>query len=342
VAACLSVVVLAVTAGCGDAELPRALGSRAGFAEGSTLLYRSDDELARELDGIAATGARWLRVDVDWDLVEHDRGQRDWSRVDRVIDAARARGLTVLGLLTYAPPWARPPGTTNKHPPEHVEDFAAFCAAAARRYAVAVAAWEIWNEPNLASFWEPAADPVAYARLLRAAASAIRTVAPPATIVSGGLAPSADGARSISPVRFLTRLYAAGARRDFDAVGHHPYNYPGDPLAPTDASNDNAFGGVTPALRDVMVSHGDAEKQIWGTETGAPTVGPRAPRSLAAHVDASYEAWNRWDFTGPLFWYSYRDAGGGRDAEDHFGLVTAALVPKGHALERFTELAGGG
>jgi len=328
-------VLLIVVTVAACAQTPATVRSaRAGFAEGSGLLYRSNRALAHELDGIAATGARWLRVDVDWDLVEHDRHELVWQPIDRVVAAARRRGLDVLGLLTYTPPWARPPGTSNKHPPTDVDDFARFAREAAARYgSKGVAAWEIWNEPNSAGFWEPAADPRAYAALLTAAARAIRTVDPSSTIVSGGLAPSADGDGSVSPSRFLTGIYDAGARASFDAVGHHPYHYPASPLTPTADPNDNAFGGVVPQLRQIMVARGDAGKRIWGTESGAPTTGSRAPQSLAAHVRASFTAWNSWDYTGPLFWYSYRDAGAGPDPEDHFGIVRATLEPKGDALQ---------
>jgi polysaccharide biosynthesis protein PslG len=334
--------VAATLTACRSASSP-ALGVRAGFAEGSTLLSRTEGELDAELDGIAATGARWLRVDVDWDVLEHERGVFDWRRVDRVVLGARRRGLQVLGLLTYTPPWARPAATSNKHPPTHVADFAAFAAAAGLRYAHrGIVAWEIWNEPNLSGFWEPAADPERYARLLRVAAAALRAVAPGTTIVSGGLAPSETADGSMAPATFLARLYRAGAGPSFDAVGHHPYNYPGSPLDPTGDFNHNAFGGVTLKLRELMLAHGDGDKLIWGTETGAPSVGPRAPPSLAAHVAQSYVAWSSWDFTGPLFWYSFRDAGDSPDPEDHFGLTTSRLDPKGSALRRYTEIARGG
>ena len=317
------------------------LGARAGFAEGFGFLYRSDEKLARELDGIAATGARWLRVDVPWSVIEETRGQRDWSRVDHVIDEARERGLKILGVLAFTPKWARPAGTTDKHPPTHLTRFAEFARAAVNRYAKrGVHAWEIWNEPNLSLFWEPQPNPKRFAALLEAAAPAIRRADRRATIVTGGLSPASDSAdgSEIAPATFLERVYAAGAQDSFDAVGHHPSNYPLLPLREEADFNANAFAGVTPRLFQVMTEHGDAKKKIWGTEIGAPTDKESTPTYVARYLTQAYTAWVGWSFTGPLLWYSYLDAGRGRSFLDHFGLVKPSFEPKQPALKAFIRL----
>src|SRR5439155_16083437 len=90
-----------------------------------------------------------------------------------------------------------------------------------------VAAWEVWNEPNIAAFWSPKPDPVLYARLLAAAAAAIRETDPHALVLSGGLATASDrsNGRTIAPETFLAALYRRGVRHTFDAVAVHPYAY---------------------------------------------------------------------------------------------------------------------
>jgi polysaccharide biosynthesis protein PslG len=350
VAATLAAASLVGCGGTGPSVLPQpgsdrgGIGGRAGFAEGFDLLYRSDEELERELDGIVDTGARWLRVDVPWSLVEEKRGEYEWDRVDEVIDAARDRGLKVLGLLAFTPEWARPAGTTDKHPPRRLARFAEFARDAVRRYSArGVHAWEIWNEPNLSYFWEPVPDPEKFAALLAAVAPAIRRADRRATIVTGGLSPAADLANGtqVSPVAFLERVYAAGAQGSFDAVGHHPSNYPHMPLREEANFNENAFAGVTPQLYQVMVENGDATKKIWGTEIGAPTIKKSTPSYVARYLTEAYTAWIDWAFTGPLLWYSYIDAGKSKSFLDHFGLVTPDFEPKEPALDAFTELMRG-
>ena len=129
-------------------------------------------------------------------------------------------------MLGYTPSWARS-GGTNYYPPKNPADFANFARTAARRYApMGVHTWEIWNEPNLAMFWSPKADPVAYATLLRGAYPAIKSVDRTATVVTGGLAPTSDNGKDVAPISFLAAIYFHGAKGNFDAVGMHPYSYP--------------------------------------------------------------------------------------------------------------------
>jgi hypothetical protein len=309
----------------------------AGFAEGSSLLGRTDDELARELDGIVATGAAYLRVDFYWAGLEPSKGAFHWAETDRIVHAARARGLRVLALLAYTPAWARPSGTTDKHPPTRPADYADFARAMVEHYRpLGVSDWEIWNEPNLWLFWEPRPDPAAYSRLLAAAHDAIKSVDPAATVITGGLSPAPNDYQTMAPVTFLEGVYAAGGMGKFDAVGHHPSNYPYMPLRYEPNYNDNAFGGVTPKLHETMVTNGDGHKKIWGTEMGAPTVHGMTPEYVAAYVTEAYQAWKSWPFTGPLLWYSYRDAWTHpTDPEANFGLVKANGETKEPALSAY-------
>jgi len=326
--------------GCTEsARRPRQPGADVGFSEGSGLPGRSDADLARELDGIAATGARYLRMDFDWSYLGRNERRVDWAPVDRIVRAARACGLEVLGLLTYTPEWARRPDGTDHSPPADPADFAAFASAAAQRYRqLGVRTWEVWNEPNLAFYWEPGPNPTEYAALLAAAYAAIKAADPGATVLSGGLAPAPDepdGSR-VAPVTFLEGLYAAGGGDTFDAVADHPYSFPSLP------TEGGAFVEVTPELHEVMEENDDGEKQIWGTEMGAPTGDALTPEFLADYVRTAYRAWRDWPFTGPLIWYSYRDAGADPDEpEDNFGLVRADYTPKEPALSAFEAVVAG-
>ena len=77
---------------------------------------------------IDASGAGWLRIDINWDIIQC-KGPRATSgrRFDRVVKDARARGLNVLGVFTYTPPWARPsPSDHYATPPKNTSDYASF------------------------------------------------------------------------------------------------------------------------------------------------------------------------------------------------------------------------
>ncbi|MGH9154570.1 MAG: hypothetical protein ACRD1K_01670, partial [Acidimicrobiales bacterium] len=92
--AVLAVALAAVAAGLAAQPAAAAAGGgqRAGFSPGSTILWGSDADLARDLDAMAATGAAWLRLDFDWPSIEQQPGIFTWGPTDRVVTAARARG----------------------------------------------------------------------------------------------------------------------------------------------------------------------------------------------------------------------------------------------------------
>jgi hypothetical protein len=285
---------------------------------------------------MVSLGAKWLRVDLDWGVVERTRGVFDWRVTDRVVNAARARGLSVLGILTYTPAWARPAGTTDKSPPSSPATYTTFVRAAATHYRGSVSAFEIWNEPNSGQFWAPRPSPGAYTALLKPAYAAIKAVSPSMTVVTGGFSPAPDAAdgTTIAPVTFLRGVYASGAKGSFDAVGHHPSNYPYMPMRPEPDYNYNAFAGVSPMLHQVMVQNGDGAKRIWATEMGAPAPftidGIHAtPAYLASYVTQAFQQWKQWPWTGPLFWYSYRDERvAPNDYLANFGVVRYDFTPK--------------
>jgi hypothetical protein len=295
----------------------------------------SPAELAREFDTYRAGGAGWTRIDINWELIQRNGPNTfDWVAFDRVVQAARARGLSVLATILYTPRWARPAGTDGTYAPSDLSAYSSFAAAAAAHYApMGVHTWEIWNEPNI-GFWKPAPDPERYTQMLKLAYAAIKRADPTAFVVSAGLSPyGARGdasAHEMNPLTFLERMYAAGAHGRFDALGWHPYNFRGIDYHPASAWSQVAE--TKPSARSIMAANGDGDKQIWGTEFGAPTgtAGDAVSEAAQAQlVTAGYATWKTWSFAGPLFWFSFRDAGTNRsDREDNFGLLRFDFSPK--------------
>lgn len=319
-----------------SAALPTSLGcvrTDIGIAGGAPLLSLPDAELDRELTAIRDAGATWLRFDVDWSTVEPIRGQQNWAMTDRLVDRAKSRGLNLVGIITYTPPWARVPGVPadDSHGyPADVAAYGTFARQTAQRYANRVSTWEIWNEPNLVNFFRPAPNVDKYVQMLQAASQGIRSVQPGATILNGGLAPAVDVFPNISPVTYTAELYARGAQQYFNVLSVHPYSWP---ALPSDASTQgwNTFYRMR-FMRETMVRHGDSNKKIWATEFGAPTgIGPVAvSRQHQANIiaDGIAEA-RRLGFVERVFIYSMRDRGRNlRDIEQNFGLVTLSFTAK--------------
>ena len=300
------------------------------------LLNTDPATIAREFDLMARMHVTWVRADFDWSAVEPNRGEFDWAYPDAVVKEASARRMKVLAILSHTPAWARPAGVTNSTPPIHACDFAEFSGAAAARYApLGQHAWEIWNEPNVSEFWQPAPDANKYGELFRAAAAAVRAVDPKATLLVGGLTSGNDtpnGSR-ISQTRYVEQLYRNGAAKVADAIAVHPYSFPW-PHAGV------VVGGLdeVPVLHHVMERHGDGAKKVWITEFGAPTgtafdaVSESRQASVIMHARALA---HKWSWAGPLIYFELRDRGTNAAVdEENFGMVRRdlSLKPAGNAL----------
>ena len=315
-----------------------------GIAIGSGLLDLSADVIRFAAEEVARSGAGWVRIDVDWTAVEPTPGTFRWTELDRVETEARRAGLKVLGVLAYTPAWARPAGTTDKAPPTDPAAFARFAGAVAARYAAdttAFRAWEIWNEPNVSTFWQPAPDPAGYAALLRAAANAMRAADPDVVIVSGGVAPAVDdpAGAEIAPETFVAAVLANGASSSFDVLGAHPYSYP---ARPDDLTTQawNSFVRL-PLLRAALDRAGRRAVPIWLTEVGAPT--GSASRAVsetdqADIIERAVRAARTLPYVQRTFVYTLRDRAGAPadDLEAHFGLQRAdgSLKPAWTAFAR--------
>ena len=335
------------------APLANTIAQRGGINPGSRILWVSPEEQARDLDAIAATGARWVSIDVDWNSIQgRGPGTWWWDATDRLVLAARARGLSIHGGLAYAPDWAEvpdcPPNTTHCLP-EDVTTFAEFAAAAVARYGSkapnpalrgSITAWSIWNEPNHQPFALPYPDIARYTAMLGAAYPRMKQADPAAIVITGGTAPAPDNPPvDISPVTWIQQLYAHIAATPgnsnpdnyFDAVGHHPYSFPTNPLV---AREWNAYTQVL-TIHQVMTNHGDGDKKVWGTESGGPTGTDRVALTEAQQaqwVRDYYRGWNTppyRDITGPLLWFQHRDAGTNpADWGGQMGLLKKDWTPK--------------
>ncbi|MDQ4143831.1 MAG: cellulase family glycosylhydrolase, partial [Actinomycetota bacterium] len=311
------------------------------------LSFKNFDEISRELDGYEAAGARWLRFNFFWAQIQHcGPTEYDWAPYDHIVKEATARGLRILGIIAYAPPWANPLAVSgDPYPPLVAADYGRFARATAQRYApLGVRHWEIWNEPNTAEFWRPMPNVEEYFQLLKEGYQAIKGVDPDATVMIGGLTRAADDSMNISPVTFLRRLYELGAAPFFDAVGWHPYSAPGGPTEET--LYGNAWRELSEA-RKVMEKSGDGGTKIWLTEYGFATGGADgSPWKVSEERQASllkeaYGLAGTYSWAGPLFWYTYRDAGGDpNDAQNFFGIVRNDFSPK-PAFFTYQSIAGG-
>ncbi len=236
----------------------------------------------RDADLVRDLGFGWLKQQFSWRTISNGEGGYDWFRADGALALAEERGLRVLARLDGTPIWAAADVEAvmagHESRPRDPALFAEFCGTLAGRYAGRIAAYEVWNEPNLAREWgDNPPDPAAYVELLRQCYLAIKAADPAAIVISAGLAPTDldDPAVSMPDVAFYEAMYAAGAATYFDVLGVHAPGYGSPPeRSPEEALADEFWQSRVWVFRHVediralMVAHGDEDKQIAITEMG--------------------------------------------------------------------------
>jgi hypothetical protein len=299
-------------------------GYNKGMAVG--LYYLDGAQLASAVADLKSMGVTWVRMDFPWsEMQPNDPNSYNTAAWDRAVQATTAAGIQILGIIDYTPAWARAAGTNKFYPPSNTGDYGTFAGYLARRYApMGVHTWEIWNEENGSTFFQPAPNPGIYVSMLKAASQSLKAADAKAFVILGGMATFGDDGINQNARTFLSNVYASGGGAYFDAVGMHPYTYPTLPLSSV-WNNWGQMGDATPSLRSIMISQGDGAKQIWMTELGYPTISGNAQLTEQGQKDyltQAYQAQASYSWAGPLFWYTYQDSGSNPgNPEDWFGLL---------------------
>jgi hypothetical protein len=213
-----------------DGPFPRG-GLVRGVSDGTLLLSEQGEVRTRAVAMIAATGARVVRIPVNWrDVVaaappagfqasDPASPAYRFARVDAAVSSALAAGLEPLLVVSHAPAFAEAP---NRWPYAYPGSWApspaalgAFAAALARRYDGSfpdplahggalgrVRLFQAWNEPNLSRYLEPqwvvrrgrwsAFSPLLYRQLLDGFYTGVKSVAPADTVIAAGVAPEGE------------------------------------------------------------------------------------------------------------------------------------------------------
>ncbi|MBJ7341620.1 cellulase family glycosylhydrolase [Mycolicibacterium sp.] len=302
--------------------------STVGVAE-SPLYGMTAAQINQQLDQLQALGVQNIRVFVPWGLIEYQDNTYDWSKLDLVMNAAAARNMGVMADVNATPLWAG--ATTGGLPGSQIPNTAAltdFMTAFVNKYKTTVSAYEIWNEPNSAQFFNPI-DPVAYAKMLMAVYPVIKQLDPTATVVAGAVGAGQTTGFTMNPVDFVKQMLAAGAGSYFDALSYHPYLE----SLPFSAGNDNAPipGFLTPLQQaDAIKALIGTAKKIWITEYGLPTVNGAADEAKQdQYIMDLINYWQGYSQAGPVFLYTGHDtATGSTNPEDNYGLYYQNGAPK--------------
>ncbi len=235
------------------------------------------------IQAAANLGVGWIKQQVDWNSVEYARGLYHWEELDHLLAQAQQRGLKIMFSVARAPGFSRPEPVEEDGPPSDFSIFRDFMQALATRYKGRVAAYELWNEPNLKREWRGFDLSAAkFVELIKAGAEGVRAGDPNAVIISGAPAVTGvDDQTAIDDRRFLREMIAAGVGDLVDAIGVHPYaaaNPPDERAADathlrSGYSNHPSFFFLD-TLEDYhkMLSEANISKPLWVTEFGWPSI----------------------------------------------------------------------
>ena len=281
-------------------------------------VWKADIERAKKLNmGV-------VRCNSDtWDLLEPQRGNFTWNRLDAVVQSLNDAHIDLLFTLPISSQWNGRRTSLNdsdtKISPTHfcTQDLSSvreFCKALATRYKGRITYYEAWNEPDFDPFWEGKADPKRYFGFIQSAYAGLKEGDPHCVVLMGGLAKPSDPS-------WFDQFLALGGGRYFDRANIHVYP---------------AFGTLRGALTTVrgMLQKYGLHKPIWITETSSTGLYfDTSDRTQEEHKKAVYlvktyaEAFSQPDVER-LFWHSLRNPGSDVQAREmDFGLMSTEGVP---------------
>ena len=232
----------------------------------------------------ANLGMGWIKQQIDWTSIEYARGLYRWGELDHLVAEARKFGLKILFSVARAPGFSRPEPVEEDGPPSDFAIFRDFMHALSSRYQGRVAAYELWNEPNLKREWRGLdLSAEKFVELVKAGAEGVRAGDPNAIIISGAPAVTGidDKINAIDDRVFLRQMIAAGVGDVVDVIGVHPYGAanPPDERAADAAhlrSNYNSHPSFffLDTIEDYhqILSEANIDKPLWVTEFGWPSI----------------------------------------------------------------------
>jgi Glycosyl hydrolase catalytic core len=322
----------------------------------------TDEDLARMDQGNVGT----IRMVVPWGGLEPIEGGLELAGLDAVVLRATQGGMRIVPTIFGTPDWVAEglngykcsPGCGPFAPTsdEALDAWGDFVSKLVARYGqdgelwdehpdvdpMPIRAWQIWNEQNSPSFYQPKVDVDQYAALLRTSHDAITNRDPGAKVVLGGMfgTPFNGEPPGVSAPDFLRRLYAIdGARDTFDGVAAHPY-----------AARLEKVQVQVDLLHDEIVDAGD-NADLWITEVGNSSddgsnpleLGPEGQAEQLREIFEYFIDQREALDIESVSWYAWRDTSDPSQCEwcPGAGLFTETTLEPKPSWDEFVAFTGG-
>lgn len=205
-------------------EVPSCEIASSGVSVGMECLDREMFDFERCWEPLGRSGVKWARVQTGWNRCETVGGRYDFGWLDNIVDKLRKVGVEPWFNVGYGNRLYMPDAFGDQavgfvplyYGDETLLAWKRYLRALALHFRGRVRRWEIWNEPDGPSFWQPhLPDMKEYARLIRESAPEIKAVIPDAGI--GGCSAS-----FFSGGAFMA-FAETGIGRDLDFFSFHNY-----------------------------------------------------------------------------------------------------------------------
>ncbi len=298
-----------------------------------------------------------VRDEVHWRTVEPVKGRLSLPERASWVGTAAENGIKSLVVLSYGNPiydFGQPsqadidagaawdctipvrdgnPETTADD--EYFDAYLRYVDFVSESLAGKVAAYEIWNEPDLKYFNSKDATAADYTELLKAAYRTIKQNDPDVTVLGGAIAFQTE---------FIDGMMKAGAGSYMDGLSVHYYLGKNAP--------EKRARNRLDEYRDVLVKYGFDKMPVWVTETGW------ANSNVDEQTQAQYiirgavfydEFLLDYGIEGQYFTYELQDSSitsdvlGGEEYENSLGLYKNDFTPKisAGAVKTFNSLTAG-
>lgn len=247
---------------------------------------KSDNFTIATLDAVHAAGFRVVRRGFYWGSIEKEKGTYSFADYDAQMAHAKKLGLVVVGaLFSHNKHYTSTPDETGFPTEAERKGFAAFAAAAAKHYQDQPVLWEIWNEPNVRTFWgkhgthntQQFADE--YCALVKEVAPAMLKAVPDCFIMAGSVSNYWEPSYQWTEFCFKNGILKTGIR----GWSVHPYG----------VKTPEEFAIGHKRTRDLLVKYGAPDMPMLNTERGFSAKETAEGWSGGSQDRAlEYQAWN--------------------------------------------------
>lgn len=244
------------------------------------------------IDEIYEVGYRGFRRGLYWNVVEIEKGTYDFSKWQTEFDHAQAKGMRICVSLFGGNKLYENDGKGGIQTEGGRKGYANFAAAAAEHFKGYPILWEIWNEPNVRSFWRKDgkhnSEPYAkeYTALVKEATQAILKQVPDAYVLAGSVSNYWQPSYNWTEFCFQKGILDCGIK----GWSVHPYG----------VKTPEEFSIGHTITRDLLKQYGKPDLLMFNTERGfsikqhmglgeIPSEGWSGGSADRAHV---YQAWH--------------------------------------------------